>query len=87
MDIWEASLTFLFFPILVLVAYAADKNFFFKSPKDLSDKQRQIELGNVQPGECKYKIVPGILVCGVAVYLVLCLLTELTHWRWSVCVV
>jgi len=50
-DIWEASLTFLFFPILVLVAYAADKNFFFKSTKDLSDKQRQIELGNVQPAE------------------------------------
>jgi hypothetical protein len=47
----------------VVVAYAADKGWLFcKSPKDLTDKQRQIELGNVQPGECKYNIVPEILV-------------------------
>lgn len=51
-EIWEAALTFLFFPLLVVVAYAADKGWLFcKSPKSLTDKQRQIELGNVQPGE------------------------------------
>ena len=55
-EVWEAALTFLFFPLLVVVAYAADKGWLFcKSPKSLTDKQRQIELGNVQPGECKYK--------------------------------
>ena len=33
-DLWEAILTFLFFPLLVLTAYAADKNFFRKSTKE-----------------------------------------------------
>ena len=56
-EVWEAALTFLFFPLLVLVAYAADKGWlnllFCQSPKQLTDKQRQIELGTFQPGECK----------------------------------
>ena len=56
-EVWEAALTFLFFPILVLIAYAADKGWlnvlFCQSPAQLTDKQRQIELGNFQPGECK----------------------------------
>ena len=63
---WEAALTFLFFPILVLIAYAADKGWlnvlFCQSPQSLTDKERQIELGNFQPGECKY-IVPGGVQC------------------------
>lgn len=54
-EVWEAALTFLFFPVLVLIAYAADKGWlnllFCQSPKQLTDKQRQIELGNFQPGE------------------------------------
>ena len=58
MEVWEAVLTFLFFPILILVAYAADKGWlnilFCQSPAKLTDKQRQIELGAVAPGECKY---------------------------------
>jgi len=53
-ELWEAILTFLFFPILVLIAYAADKqwlNFLFCKPKpDDPNKQMQIELGS-QPGE------------------------------------
>jgi hypothetical protein len=57
-EVWEAVLTFLFFPILILVAYAADKGWlnilFCQSPAKLTDKQRQIELGAVAPGECKY---------------------------------
>jgi len=54
-EVWEAALTFLFFPILVLIAYAADKGWlnvlFCQSPHTLTDKERQIELGNFQPGE------------------------------------
>ena len=57
-ELWEAILTFLFFPILVLVAYAADKqwlNFLFCRPKpEAQSKQMQIELGS-QPGESTYR--------------------------------
>ena len=58
MEVWEAVLTLLFFPILILVAYAADKGWlnilFCQSPAQLTDKQRQIELGTCTPGECEY---------------------------------
>ena len=60
-EIWEAVLTFIFFPLLVLVAYAADKhwiqNLFCKKADDgnIQDKQRQIELGTLQPGESTYR--------------------------------
>jgi len=57
-DLWEAILTFLFFPILVVLAYAGDKGWldFIKCQKksggpENSEKQRQIELGSFQPGE------------------------------------
>lgn len=54
-DLWEAILTFLFFPILVLIAYAADKGWlnriFCQPSANVSDKKRQIELGNFTPGE------------------------------------
>merc|ERR1739844_106078 len=58
-SIWEAVLTFLMFPILVVVAYAGDKGWLdflqckpcTKSGMEVMDKQRQIELGTVQPGE------------------------------------
>lgn len=58
-EIWEAVLTFLMFPILVVVAYAGDKGWLdflqckpcTKSGMEVMDKQRQIELGTVQPGE------------------------------------
>jgi len=54
-EIWEAVLTFLFFPILVIIAYAADKGwlnvFFCQDSTKLSNKQKQIELGNAQPCE------------------------------------
>lgn len=61
-DLWEAILTLLFFPILVLVAYCADKGWlnylFCKSPSvggsGDDSKQRQIELGNFAPGESTY---------------------------------
>jgi len=59
-DIWEAVMTFLFFPILVVMAYCADKGWMDflmcktcikSSGMEVMDKQRQIELGTVQPGE------------------------------------
>jgi len=59
-DIWEAVMTFLFFPILVVLAYCADKGWMDflmcktcikSSGLEVMDKQRQIELGTVQPGE------------------------------------
>ena len=66
-EIWEAVLTFLFFPILVCVAYAGDKGylnalFCLKNAAKLTNKQQQLELGNVQSGESKY-IVPGLPAC------------------------
>ena len=61
-EIWEAVLTLIYFPILVLVAYAADKKWlhilFCKKPDQhspVTDKQRQIELGTLQPGESTYR--------------------------------
>lgn len=59
-DIWEAVLTFLFFPILTVIAYFADKGFleFLRCQKSsalTNDKQRQIELGSFQPGESTYR--------------------------------
>ena len=60
-DVWEAVLTFIFFPVLVLVAYAVDKrwiqNLICKKSGDpgVDDKQRQIELGTLQPGESTYR--------------------------------
>jgi solute carrier family 8 (sodium/calcium exchanger) len=58
-EVWEAILTLAFFPLLVVIAYAADKKwlnplFCMKKP-DIMDKQRQIELGTLQPGEGTYR--------------------------------
>lgn len=44
-DVWEAALTFLFFPILVFLAWAADKNF-FRAPS-VSDTKTSMELGTM----------------------------------------
>jgi len=57
-EIWEAVVTFLFFPILVCVAYAGDKGyldalFCQKSVSKLTntEKQQQLELGNAGESE------------------------------------
>jgi len=54
-DVWEAVLTFLFFPILVIIAYAADKGWlnmiFCVEKTNLNNKQQQIEMGSFQTGE------------------------------------
>ena len=48
-EVWEAVLTFLFFPILVCTAYVADKGYFnkllCKKGQEESDKPEQLELG------------------------------------------
>ena len=48
-EIWEAVLTFLFFPILVCTAYVADKGYFNKllcqKGQEEADKPEQLELG------------------------------------------
>ena len=62
-DLWEAILTFAFFPILVLIAYGADKGWLnylaCKKPNDgpaATGPGKQIELGTFQPGESTYRV-------------------------------
>ena len=49
-EVWEAVLTFLFFPLLVVVAYVGDKGYFNKlfckaEAEQTEEKQDQLELG------------------------------------------
>lgn len=46
-ELWEAIVTFIFFPILVILAYAAEKNFF------LARKATKMEptFGGIAMGE------------------------------------
>ena len=61
-DIWEAALTFLFFPLLVLIAYAADKrwvqNLIGKKSTETggNEEQKQIELGALKEGGSKEQL-------------------------------
>ncbi|XP_069953412.1 sodium/calcium exchanger Calx isoform X5 [Cherax quadricarinatus] len=48
-EVWEALVTVLMFPALVLLAWLAEKNFCGVPNK--TDTSKQIELGNFQPGE------------------------------------
>lgn len=48
-EVWEAVVTLILFPLLVLIAWIAEKNFFGVPNK--TDTSKQIELGNFQPGE------------------------------------
>ena len=64
-ELWESILTFLFFPIMTVIAFCGDKGWldFLKCQRSgsgsgsagMSDKQRQIELGSFQPGESTYR--------------------------------
>lgn len=69
-EVWEAVLTLVFFPLLVVIAYAADKKWlnplFCMKPTDIADKQRQIELGTLQTGERKY--VSNLIFSGFYTY-------------------
>lgn len=44
-EVWEAALTLLFFPILVLLSYSADRDF-FRSPS-VGDAKASLELGTI----------------------------------------
>jgi solute carrier family 8 (sodium/calcium exchanger) len=44
-EIWEAVVTFLFFPILVLLAYALDKDLLFKKNKQEKEKALAYDFG------------------------------------------
>ncbi|XP_064104848.1 sodium/calcium exchanger Calx-like isoform X13 [Macrobrachium nipponense] len=48
-EVWEAAVTFLMFPLLVLLAWLAEKNFCGVPNK--TDTSKQIELGNFQPAD------------------------------------
>ncbi|XP_037777233.1 sodium/calcium exchanger 2-like isoform X4 [Penaeus monodon] len=48
-EVWEAVVTFLLFPLLVLLAWLAERNFCGVPNK--TDTSKQIELGNFQTGE------------------------------------
>ena len=53
-EIWEAAVTLAMFPLLVILAYWADKGLpFGKSAKVVAENGKQIELGTIQSGECK----------------------------------
>ncbi|XP_043208398.1 sodium/calcium exchanger 2-like [Amphibalanus amphitrite] len=45
-EIWEAAVTFAFFPLMVLLSWAAERNFFREAPAD-----KQIELGRFKPAD------------------------------------
>lgn len=53
-EVWEAVVTLVMFPSLVLIAWLAEKNFFGVPNK--TDTSKQIELGNFQPGESKSSV-------------------------------
>lgn len=44
-ELWEAVVTFLFFPILVITAYIADRNF-FRKPPPTSDAVKKFAVGS-----------------------------------------
>ena len=44
-EVWEAAVTFAFFPLMVVLSWAAERNFFREPAPD-----KQIELGRFKPG-------------------------------------
>jgi solute carrier family 8 (sodium/calcium exchanger) len=44
-EIWEAVVTFMFFPLLVLLAYALDKDLLFKKKKQSSERALEYDFG------------------------------------------
>ncbi|CAF3909684.1 unnamed protein product, partial [Rotaria sp. Silwood1] len=43
-DLWEAVITFLLFPVVVLLAYMAEKNFFAAKEIDMGEEERKLIL-------------------------------------------
>lgn len=50
-DMWEAFLTLLMFPIMVLLSYLADKNFFAKKPPKKGDEEH-LDIGRYNYQTC-----------------------------------
>ena len=58
-DLWEAVLTFLFFPVLVVSAYLTDKGCFRRGhPRTATADEEQPEKpeGNAETGFCKHLV-------------------------------
>ena len=56
-EIWEAVLTFCFFPLLVIIAYVGDKGYFNKlfcqkKSDEPDEKKDQLELGESETSQC-----------------------------------
>lgn len=64
MEIWEAAVTLLLFPVLVYCAYIADKGLPWTRNSRIAvttENGKQIELGSIQPGECKCNRVDSMV--------------------------
>lgn len=55
-ELWEAIVTFLMFPGLVLFAYATDKDWCGLKNFRKNKNKRQLELGAMRPEESKYNL-------------------------------
>lgn len=49
-ELWEASITFILFPILIIFAYVVDRDYFGLLNKD-NNMKRQLELGMLPEGK------------------------------------
>lgn len=52
-EVWEAVVTLSLFPLLVGLAYMADRGLPCQAPRVVAENGKQIDLGNIHPGECK----------------------------------
>ena len=68
-EVWEAVLTFLFFPLLVVIAYAGDKGYFnklFCQKKAEQPEEKQLELGEseiIGPGNFVLSVLFQLKPC------------------------
>lgn len=56
-ELWEAIVTFLLFPILVASAYAVDRDWCRLKTFRSNKNKRQLELGNIRPEESEKMII------------------------------
>lgn len=60
-ELWEASITFILFPILIVFAYIADRNYFgFLQSKDT--ESQVVELDILQNGKSLFVFIFNIMV-------------------------
>ena len=51
-EIWEAVITLLFFPLLIIIAYLADKDFCINRKK-----RQEVEFTTIGLSECRFDLV------------------------------